>query len=236
MKTKSERCFEEFCRQKGIRYKRIAESKTPTPDYDIFVPRRKIVVEVKEITPNKEEKQAQNELAKKKFVFGWFTPGQRIRKKISESVPQIKNRTNHRYPGILVLFDKGFIAGHLDPYDIRVAMCGLETVQIVFPNDSQLSPYSVRTKYGPKRKMTPEHNTSISAIGVLYARRHSSIEMVIYHNMFAGVPLDPMLLNRYEIPQYRLNQSQPDVIADWELFVGSLNLNKSLQGMADNHR
>jgi hypothetical protein len=56
-KTRSEQLSESFCELRGIRCRRVAEGTVPTPDYDIFVPRRKIVVEVKEFTINKEEQR-----------------------------------------------------------------------------------------------------------------------------------------------------------------------------------
>ena len=117
------------------------ESDVPTPDYDIYVPRRKIVVEVKEITPNKEERQAEKELPKKGFSVISITPGHRVRRKISEANKQIKNRIKKRYPGVLVLFQRGLAADHIDPYQIRVAMYGLETIQYAVPRDPKISPY-----------------------------------------------------------------------------------------------
>ena len=216
MKTVSEGFFEFFCQQKGIRWKRVAEEDTPTADYDIYVPRRKVVVEVKEITPNKEERQAEKELAEKSFVIGSLTPGQRVRKKISEADRQIKYRTRRRYPGLVVLFDRGFVAGHLDSYQIRVAMYGFETLQIAVPRDQQVRPYTVGAKYGKKRKMTPNHNTSISAIGALHSLGPRSIELTVYHNAYASVPLDPALLKQYGIQQFGLQRSQPGAIAGWE--------------------
>ena len=220
MRTASEGFFEHFCDQKGMRWKRVAEADIPTPDYDIFVPRRKIVVEVKEIVPNEEETQAQEELAEKGFVIGSVTPGQRVRKKISEAAQQIKNRTKRRYPRLLVLFDRGFVAGHLDPYHIRVAMYGFETVQFAVPRDPQITPYPVGAKYGPKRKMTPEHNTSISAIGVLHASGPGAIQLTLYHNAHASIPLEPMLLGQYGIAQFRLAERAPGVIPGWEQIQG----------------
>ena len=61
MRNISEEFFQKFCQLRGIRWKRVSESDVSTPDYDIYVPRRKIVVEVKETTPNEEEKRAEAE-------------------------------------------------------------------------------------------------------------------------------------------------------------------------------
>ena len=216
MKTASETFFEEYCQRKGIRWKRIEESDVCTPDYDIYVPRRKVVVEVKEIALNEDEKTAQRMYAERGFSSGRITPGHRVRKKISEASPQIKSRTRSRYPGLLVLFDRGFMVGHLDPYHIRVAMYGFETVQFAVPRDPRIDPHIIGARYGAKRKMTPEHNTSISAIGVLHTPNRSSIELAVYHNMYAGIPLAPEALGKYGIPQFRIEESVPGCVPQWE--------------------
>jgi len=216
-KTRSEQLFESFCELRGIRCRRVAEGTVPTPDYDIFVPLRKIVVEVKEFTINKEEQRAEQERLKTGFSSGSVTPGDRVRKKISDAGPQIRQRTKNRFPGLLILFDRGSGFNHLDPYSIRVAMYGLDTVQFAVPRDHRRNPYVVRAKSGPKRKMTPEVNTSISAIGALYCPERGVTELVVYHNAHASIPLRPELLRRYGIRQYRLGRAgNNDEISQWE--------------------
>jgi len=172
IKTRSEHLFENLCRLRAIRYRRIAESKVRTPDYDIFVPRRKIIVEVKEFTVNKGKQHTKQERLKTDFSFGSVTHGDRVRKKILDAGPQMRRRTKNRFPGLLVLFDRGYGFNHLDSNSIRVAMYGLDTVQLAIPRDHRRNPYVVRWKSGPKRKMTPKDNTSISAIGALYCPEH----------------------------------------------------------------
>ncbi len=66
-----------------------------------------------------------------------------------------------KYSSLLILFDRGLGFGHLDPYDIRVAMYGLEQVHFALPPVGAGRPYSTGMSYGPKWKMSPQHNTSI---------------------------------------------------------------------------
>jgi hypothetical protein len=70
--------------------------------------------------------------------------------------------------------------------------------------------------YGPKRKMTDQHNTSISAIGVLFAPKRDEILLHIYHNKFAAVPLEPKLLAKYGILQFELKDEVPGSTAKWK--------------------
>jgi hypothetical protein len=213
--TRSEELFETYCDRRGIRWRRVAVGEDQTPDYEIFLPRRKIVVEVKEITPNAEERRAEEELRLKGFSVGSMTPGDRVRKKISDASPQIKTRTKRRFPGLLVLFDRGMVARHIDPYQIRVAMYGFETIVLAVPHDLNKRPYAVGAKFGPKRRMTQAHNTSIGAIAALFTPTADGIELAVYHNQYAEIPLDPKLFARYSVPQYRLGEAAPGKIPQW---------------------
>ncbi len=216
-KTSSEIYFEKLCADLGISLTRIPEGKIKTPDYEITIDQQLIITEVKEMAHNKEEKESDRVLEERGYgnVLS-TTPGDRVRKKIEKSSRQIKARTNGKYPSLLVLFDYGSVAGHLDPYCIRVAMYGLEQIHIALPKDLSISPYATGMSYGPKRKMTEECNTSISAIGVLFATGPNEILLHVYHNKFAAVPLDSRLLARYGITQFKLGNDMPGGTAEWE--------------------
>jgi len=214
-RTLSEELFERYCDHKGIRWRRVSVGDDQTPDYDVFLPRRKVVVEVKEITPNPKERKAEEELRQKGFSVGSTTPGDRVRKKISEASPQIRARTKRTFPGLLVLFQQGVIPHHIDPYQIRVAMYGFETIVVAVPNDLSKRPYAVGAKFGPKRKMTDTHNTSISAIATLITRPGGVLELAVYHNRHAAIPLNPKLFARYGVRQFRLTDAVPGEIPQW---------------------
>jgi hypothetical protein len=96
-------------------------------------------------------------------------------------------------------------------------MYGLEQVYIAVPPIGAGSPYAAGMGYGPKRQMTPEHNTSISAIGALVMTGPDDILLYVYHNKFAQVPLSPRLLAPYGIEQFKLAEDAPGTVAGWEL-------------------
>src|SRR6266851_2729830 len=165
MKTQSEKWFEDYCAHSGIVCKRIAEENSKTPDYELTIDSQRIIIEVKEISRNREERESDRLLSERGYGSALSdTPGDRVRKKITDSSAQIKARTDGIYPSILVLCDLQFgcgqITGHLAPYNIRVAMHGLEQIHIAVPREHSVRPYATGMSYGPKRKMTEEHNTS----------------------------------------------------------------------------
>ena len=221
MKTQSEKWFEDYRANAGIVCKRISEKNSKTPDYEITIDGQQIIVEVKEVSRNREERESDQLLSERGYgsVLS-HTPGDRVRKKITDSSAQIKARTHGLYPSILVLCDLQFgcgqIAGHLDPYNIRVAMYGLEQRHMAVPRDHSVRPYATGMSYGPKRKMTEDHNTSISAIGVLFTPGPNEIVLHVYHNKFAAVPLDPRWLAKRGICQFKLEDEVPANTATWE--------------------
>jgi hypothetical protein len=220
MKTQSEKLFEDCCANAGLACTRISEEASRTPDYELTIDGQRIVVEVKEFSRNKDEQESDRLLSERGYGSVLSnTPGDRVRKKITDSSAQIKARTQGTYPSILVLFDRGQIAGHLDPYNIRVAMYGLEQIHIAVPRVPSVSPYATGMSYGPKRKMTEEDNTSISAIGVLFTPGLSKIGLHVYHNRYAAVPLDSTLLARHGIRQYELEGDLSANTAKWKELV-----------------
>lgn len=160
-RTFAEYLFERFCDEHGIPCSRIPETTAKTPDYEIFSSTTPVIVEVKDIEPNAEEIESERLLKER----GWENatggaPGDRVRAKIDAALPQIKARTQGRLPSVLVVCDEGRVVGHVEPYNIRVAMYGLEQIYLAVPAPGQASPYATGMGYGPKRRMTPQHTTS----------------------------------------------------------------------------
>ena len=57
--TISEREFEAFCQRRCIPLVRIPEAETRTPDYEVTLGSERIIIEVKETSPNPEELKSQ---------------------------------------------------------------------------------------------------------------------------------------------------------------------------------
>jgi hypothetical protein len=186
-----------------------------TPDYEIYLARRKVVVEIKEISPNREELEAERLARLGEFVVVSSTPGERVRSKISNAVPQLKTATKGRYPGLLVLLDIGFAAEHTSDYNIRVAMHGLETHYLGVPHDISKPVYLKDKDFGPGKKTTPNNNTSLSAIAVLNHQKESP-SLRIYHNPHAKVPLPFSSLAKYGVKQYGLQPKLTGQVPDWQ--------------------
>jgi hypothetical protein len=215
-KTKSEALFEAFCDRCRIQYNRVCTGEGKTPDYDICIKGRKVVVEVKQFDPNPEDIAAEKELAEKHcVVYGKGQPGDRVRKKITEAGPQISSRARGKYPSILVLYDNVPVALNAAGYNILVAMYGLEKYVFAVSRDPSKPLSIIDHRFGPEKKMTEEYNTSISAIGVLREAPGGKTEMHIYHNVFAAVELHPSLFAGLPVEQYVLEDKLEGRFRQW---------------------
>jgi hypothetical protein len=211
-KTESECLFERFCKVSGIHFKRIVPDGQKIPDYDIFVGEQKIVVEVKQMEPepNGVESQKIDELNNSGMTTIKTEPGERVRNSIRNSQGKFKKAKN-KYPTILVLYDNVKYHKHTEPFEILTAMYGQPYIAVEYMNSSvQVG----NMKLGPKRKMTTTTNTSISAIGVLKKGKDGSPNLTVFHNKYAGVPLELNLLAKFSIKQYTIKDMDNSI--KWE--------------------
>jgi hypothetical protein len=135
---------------------------------------------------------------------------------IRSASAQLKARSNGVLPRLLVVFDRGRIAGHVEGYQIRVAMYGLEQIYIAVPPLGHGKPYATGSGHGPKRKMTETDNTSISANPALVMMTGpESHFLYVYRNRFAKVPLNSRLLQRFGVKHYDLGIGEQGLASDW---------------------
>lgn len=221
MKTESEELFEETCEKYGFPVERVAEGVERRPDYEIYPSGITVIAEVKQIDVNDEEIRLLQEMESGKIVSFQNEPGARVRTKIKSSSKQIANLAKGKCPGILVLYDNTpfAVGSHLESYNIKSGMYGLEQYILNRPANLDDPINVIDARFGPKRKMTMEHNTSISAVSVL-SRSKGQVEFCLYHNCFAAIPLDQEIFAEYGIPQYCISQKRNREFQVWELLNG----------------
>ena len=185
--TKSEKLFEAYCKKLSISCKRIDEAENKRPDYHLEKNGVCCIAEVKEFVANKDEKSAIKGMEAVGVLSAYgCPPGQRVRKKIADAIPQLKNLTKGVHPGVLVLYynvPELFGDGCADAYHVLTAMHGFQTV--IVPDGS---PISVPDKFGPGRKTSATCNTTLSAIMVIRDFT-DEISSSVYHNAFASIPI-----------------------------------------------
>lgn len=218
--TESERLFERFCMTRQISFERIPERDAKCPDYRLLLQDAEIVVEVKQIERNTEEELLLNTPPEEwdpVNVYHWGIPGDRIRKKITDALPQLKALSRGKVPTLLVVYDTVKVWPELaDDYAVKVAMYGVETALI----SSEMAPEGgariLRRWHGPRRRLTSEHNTTLSGIAVMASRAGAEIGLKVYHNYFAANVLPRNKLILPGILQFDLEAEPKGRFPDWK--------------------
>lgn len=215
-KTESEILFEKFSSTHGICTSKIREVQGyRRADYKVRASHGVAVVEVKEITPNKDDIRHDKELSEQGWSSIGGTPGERVRSSMRSASGQLKKFSQRGVPTMVVIYDATNSASYTDPYNVKTAMYGLDAIVFSVPQDQQKSPYRSGVKSGGKQVMTPVHTTSISAVSILQEMSDKSIALFVYHNKFARVSFDPECLRPVGVEQFRLQDPDGATIPDW---------------------
>ncbi len=206
--TAGEKIFIEYCKKANILCERIAEENlVKTPDYSVIINERIVIIEVKDLTVNDQEKQALSNLEKHRYaVWGKSQPGNRIRNKIKNCSKQLKHHVKNRYAAIMVLYDnRPEEVAILSDYEIKCAMYGFESI-------SQNNNGSLLKRFSSKRQMTEKTRRYISAVGVL---TDSSV-LSLYLNSYATIPLEKDDWKSIKgVSLYQLKYSPDECFCDW---------------------
>jgi hypothetical protein len=214
-RTVSEDMFEEVCRSAGIDYRRVEVAHSRRPDYEVDLTGHRVVVEVKQFDPNKEEAESNLRLAAGGIGGTTAKPGHRIRKAIDDAAPQLKALSEGECPTMVVVYNNSGAGQHTDPYSVATAMQGFDVVPVLVHKDPSISPQFQDVRSGPKKRMTATHNTTISAIAVLRTDFDDNPILCIYHNRHAVNSIDPEWLRHPRVYHFRLPDGAASSLDHW---------------------
>ncbi len=202
-KTVSEELFERACGELSIPFAKIVQGERRSPDYQIELGAQRVVVEVKEIENNPDEREAEAAFERGQVGSIGTSPGHRIRRKIKKAVPQLKELTDGEVPGILLLVNRSYVAAHTNPYFVLVGMYGFETHLLAVSEDPAQPPRHRTTVFGRDKTATESMNTSLSAVAIL-TEDEGGLKLDFFHNRFAAAPLEPQLLRNECVRHFKL--------------------------------
>ena len=208
--------FDALCRKRGLSPRRIRESPVKNayrPDFALQINGKTVMVEVKTIEANTEEKRKLEKMKQGKFPVTWSgQPGDRIPKLLRKANKQLRHYVKRNIPGIVCLFDDSG-AGHLyQPVDIHAGMFGIDAIQFKINRINQ-NISDARLKSGGRETLTQEHNKSISA--VLVFPKHNQCLTRLYHNHFALCPIPPDCAAGFVDYQYKSGLRERPLGAPW---------------------
>jgi hypothetical protein len=194
MDTLSENIFVDFCDHLGYRTEKIptqSDDGLKTPDFRVISGDRSLVAEVKEITPNEEDRKHIEAFQNDEIRVHSSKPGERARREIKSAAKQLREHSGRGYPLIVVLYENFEIEGpnpfypmfYTMPYNIDFAMFGMIAVTVSLEDRSKRYP----DKSGPGKTTNEKEKKYISAVCVI--SNHDDKTFFVYHNPFAEVPL-----------------------------------------------
>ncbi len=112
VKTKSEILFEQYCKSMGYVCNPIiaGSERGKTPDFEVIA-ESKVIVEIKELTPNKDDERQAKELMQQHWTTGGGRPGKRIYDHIKSAASQLRTYKDSATPCVLLLYDNIIVDG-----------------------------------------------------------------------------------------------------------------------------
>jgi hypothetical protein len=197
----SETLFEQLCSRYGVPCTPIACSHGQTPDFEIHLSGTRVICEVKQIDPNREDIEESMPIDPDTSV-GRLVPN-RLRGKLKKDVsPQLKASASCGCPTLLIVYDNTQFKMYSNHDDVVQAMFGLHSITVKFPTESTGDPIISKRFFGGNRGLTPTHNTSLSALGILDGGPSSELSLRVYHNPYAAVILRSELLTALHAEQW----------------------------------
>jgi hypothetical protein len=219
-KTISETLFEQFCDENHVAWHRIPVAglvSRKTPDYRIECANNIVIVEVKEFGDSPEDRMLRERL-RSQGATGAFDPklDQRVRNKIDAAMPQLRQLAKNRYPAMMVLYDDVTLLP-IEGLEIRLAMYGQDHVDVGVTGSSSSPILVARHHFGGGRRVTDQHNTTLSAIALLTVEKQGIKHIAVYHNKYAAIPFQPVWLNTSAVDHYRIgDRPQAGGLIGWE--------------------
>src|SRR6266496_1403765 len=219
MDTLSEQLFERLCDIQAVQWERIATtSAMRTPDYNIWLGSTKVIIEVKQLDLSKADRQTIEAWRQGGNLPAAFASNahRRVRNIIGSASKQLRRLAKGKHPSIIVLFDNTHGFSYLDLEDILNAMYGDETVTVSWPNAPSVKPMITGHRFGGHRKMTPDHNRSVSGLGLLRIDGTSSQPfLTLFHNIHAEIVLLPEVATQLVVKQYTIDKESSEHYQFW---------------------
>src|SRR5437867_10456990 len=173
--TVSEQYFLNYCKARYYKVKKITpkDKAGRFPDYETTTPAGRVIVEIKEFSPNDEDKAFAATLQREgKASFENRSTGRRVRKAIIDAAPQLRRYKNTPLPEVLLLYDNAASAAYaglndyLDHMNLGAGMFGKPVIR--FWRDPSLKPEEAPdATHGGRRQLTETTRLYIGALGVM---------------------------------------------------------------------
>jgi len=194
MTTLSESLFIAYCGQRGYACERIEEAQTERrADFEVVTGDTTVLVEIKEFTPNPEDREQARSMRERGEAGGTFD-GLRIRGAIEKAAGQLRRARTTAQPAVLLLHDNIVVDG-VRPYMVNYVFnptlleWGMYGDHVaVFEVPAHGRAIDCGDKRGGNRQLMPDARNYISAV-LLLTRGTDGPYVWAFHNFFAKTKL-----------------------------------------------
>jgi hypothetical protein len=88
-------------------------------------------------------------------------------------------------------------------------------VNFAVPHDPREEIIYTGMSRGGKSIATKQHNTTLSAVGVLHGYANGPVELAIFHNIHATMPLEPALCHAAGFRQFHFLAGTEGAMPEW---------------------
>jgi len=210
--------FLEICDSASWTPGRIPEStEQESADYLVTAEGTIFLAEIKQLNPNREEREKERQIQLGKVVVHHHTPGDRLRPLIKKANRQIRALAAPGQPGLLVVYDTRRVSP-VEPYDALTAMYGLQNVVLNVHPDPRVPPSYAGNRFGGGRSVSSSYNRSVSALGIVPQQPRPARVMYVFHNAFAASCLPSEILRIPGFRQFRRPHSESSDFNEWQEF------------------
>lgn len=184
-----------------------SQAKKRTPDLLVKFKGIELIVEIKAIEENPNEIRTLKAVELNEIIDQDSSDDvARITAKIRDANKQLRQKCHGR-PGVVVISDeRSFFTRALDPQQlVSEAMFGRQTIWRTVPHPSNPAPSrTVAHDFGLGRTVSPEANTTTSAVALLLQSTDGASRLLVHHNPHASSPLQPGLLQGPSIEEFSI--------------------------------
>lgn len=226
MSTISEELFERLCQTRAIACRKIPEGTSKTPDYELKIDSYTVLVEVKQLDENDEDRKINEALDRGDDVPAIECPSDRVRRQIAVAYRQLKAYNRAGLATGIVLYNNAGPLTFIDSWTVTKAMFGDYGYRFGIPAPSGGPIVDLGAGFMGRRKVTRNSCRVLSFVAVLKKGQDDTPVLEAYHNPFATVLLPATVMSCIAASQFMHDNPHDRRWVHWEpkrLEVGHAN-------------
>lgn len=212
-RTISEVDFGRLCANRGVGSQRISKSVARIADYRVSLGSTTTIVEVKQLDPNDDDRELAEAWGTPRSP-GAVAPSDRVQGLLDDGYSQIRRSSEGKWPTMIIVYDKSGAWNWIGSVTVAKAMFGSYGIVLGLQPDQTID--EIDRGYLGQRKVTKDTFRALSAAGALEHREPNTWELACYHNPFATMPINRVVLAKLAKAQFVHPNRHDRGFAPWE--------------------